>query len=150
MAELSVWTIPALDVLVPAVQAALWKLKPTPSVSPKDVAALSGQYYDGSVSVGVEDGALVLRLSATSHALNLTRVADTKHRPSQHAAQHAAQHDHEHASQHAYRVHPTNSSAGCRWLDDGQDDELAIFTVQNGTATALAFMDALFYRFHGP
>ena len=106
----------------------------------------SGTYYDGSVTVGVEHGALALRLSPTSDALNLTKLDAVAPPPSPPRSSAPGATGVEY---HHYRAHPANSSAGCRWLDDGQDDEIVRFTVDaaKGTATALAFMDSSFLRY---
>ena len=47
-----------------------------------------------------------------------------------------------------FRVQPVASTAGCRWLDDGEDLELAYFGVKSGgkKATSLRFMGSLFER----
>lgn len=127
----TVWTVPALEILVPAVLTALWRLKPpTPPPTADDLRAV-GSYYDGSVKVGVEGGALLLRLGDGASPLNLTRVPlkDPKSL--------------------AFRAAPTASTEACRQLDDGQDQEIAYFSApsESAKATRLDFMAGRYERY---
>ena len=47
---------------------------------------------------------------------------------------------------HAFRTHPVASTAGCRWLDDGQDQEIAYFDVKSGSVARLRYMNGAYER----
>jgi hypothetical protein len=50
VADTTVWTIPALSILAPAVRAAMNDLQQPPTL-PANASFFLGQYYDGSVTV---------------------------------------------------------------------------------------------------
>ena len=115
--EDSVWTIPALDILVPAIQKALWRLKAkAPPVVP-GAHDYVGRYFNG-VNVTLEASVLYMQ-APNSTALNMTWV-----------------------DRDAFRVEAVASSQGCRWLDDGADQEIVYFERDQvrGQVRALRFM----------
>ena len=101
--------------------AALWRLKPAPT-APPGAAMYVGSYAKGDAVVALSDDgtALLLRLYGGA-ALNLTAVDA-----------------HADADVVAFRTHPVASTAGCRWLDDGQDQEIAYFDVKGWERRAAA------------
>lgn len=131
--ELSVWTIPALDILAPAVAAAAFKTQPKAALPP-NVNRYLGTYFD-NVSVAVQDNALMFKLQNTF--LNLTLMVGDQENSN---------------SVHVFQAHPFNSTAGCRWLDDGVDTELVYFQMpKSGTseglqASSITFMGSRFDR----
>ena len=101
--EKSVWTIPALDIVAPAVRAALWRLQP-PRALPTGWERLVGRYYTPSDPVVVRADGAALLLTHGADVLNLTLTAIGG----------------------VLRAHPASApadQAGCRWLDDGTDEE---------------------------
>ena len=97
------WTIPALDIVAPAVRAALWRLQP-PRALPAGWERLVGRYYTPSDPVIVRADGAALLLTHGADVLNLTTTAIGG----------------------VLRAHPASAPAdqqGCRWLDDGADEE---------------------------
>ena len=121
--EHSVWTIPALDILVPAVMAAAWSFVEKPPL-PSKYSDLVGDYYDG-VAVAVQDDVLVL--SGLGELMNLTAIEGID-------------------SSLALRATVMNSTDGCRWLDDGTDLEIAYFDWDGDAVSRLRFMQSAFSK----
>ena len=132
---MSVYTIPALDILVPAVMKAMRRLHKPPPL-PANYARLLGTYYDGSVQVEKTDQELVFHLFDQKLKLSpitwpeIDNTTTTTTYPN------------------VLRAHPINSTAGCRWLDDGVDQELVYFHLPPGgdAATYIEFMGDRFER----
>ncbi len=132
--EHTVWTVPVLKILGPAIKEAMQKLAPLPQLPPGYERYL-GSYYDGTVVVELVGSELVLRglgygnksgplVSATA-GLVLRAVDD--------------------AHPNLLRAHPSDlDGIGCRWLDDGVDQELVQFYFDGQepaqSAIALEFM----------
>ena len=128
---LQVWTADALSLLTPAVSSVLWRLKPPPTL-PADAPQLVGRYLDGSVGVAASGEALLLTLAPGASPLNLSFIAE-----------------HSTPTMRAFVAQPARSEASCRSLDDGQDLEVAYFSLPSAgaNATSLRFMDGLFLRY---
>ena len=101
-----IWIL-ALDILAPAVRAALWKLKPAPKL-PAGWKRFLGSYYKPSdpVIIEVVNGTtLFFTMDSGNTALNLSSTSIDG----------------------VLRAHPatiaSGKDAGCRWLDDGTDQE---------------------------
>ena len=107
----------------------LWRLKPAPTAPPA-AAMYVGSYAKGDAVVTLSDDgtALLLKLYGGA-ALNLTAVDS-----------------HADADVMAFRTHPVASTAGCRWLDDGQDQEIAYFDVKGGSVARLRYMNGAYER----
>ena len=138
--ESSVWTVPMMDVLVPALEAALWRLKPPFSLPPKPTLdQLVGSYGGGEATVYAQAGALLLRLGSAD-PLNLTAVVPPAGRggapPGVASPKAPRAADDDDDDDYVFFVQPLNSTQGCRWLDDGQDLEMAYF--ERGSAPARA------------
>ena len=101
------YTIPALDILVPAVMKAM-KRQHKPAPLPANYARLVGTYYDGSVQVVKMDQELVFHLFDQKLKLNPITWPEKANTP----------------ITNVLRAHPINSTAGCRWLDDGEDQNV--------------------------
>ena len=129
----TVWTVDALSLLAPAVSSALWRLKPPPQL-PAGTELLVGKYLDGSVHVATSGAVLLLTLAPGAAPLNLTLITA-----------------HSTPTMRAFYAQPVQSTATCRSLDDGQDLEIAYFSLPSAGANAssLRFMDGLFLRYGG-
>eukprot|EP00658_Telonema_sp_P-2_P043883 TRINITY_DN31759_c0_g1_i1.p1 TRINITY_DN31759_c0_g1~~TRINITY_DN31759_c0_g1_i1.p1 ORF type:complete len:168 (-),score=14.16 TRINITY_DN31759_c0_g1_i1:117-620(-) len=122
VAEKSVWTVPAMDILVPAVQRAAWMLAPGPSL-PSGHSEMVGDYAFGT-RVWAQGGGLRF-VASSGVVLNLTSMEGVD--PSA-----------------ALRGHLVNSTEGCRWLDDGPDLEIVYFDWVGGTVLRVRFMGTAF------
>jgi hypothetical protein len=125
--ELSVWSIPSLDILIPAVTAASWKIAASHApVLPSKSQAMVGDYYKpGTVSV-TKRGAVLILSGVGSQDMNLTAIPGVD-------------------PNLALRAKPINSTAGCRWLDDGSDLEIAYFDWKaDDSVWRLRFMDGAY------
>ena len=134
--EDSVWTIPALEILAPAFEAALNRLQPSPQL-PKNYQRMEGSYYDGSVTIEADGQTLVFKTSKDGARLQLK--TDPTIPPD------------------FLRAHDIDglSTLGCRWKDDGTDQELVQFIMGNGAGhkadevVAIEFMGARYNRRSG-
>ena len=134
--EHSVWTVPALAVLVPAVEAALWRLQPAPTLPPS-AEEYVGTYgpKDARVTVAIEGGNTLVADGLGGGKMNLTALAWPD------AGDGAV------GPPHTLRARPVPPvTTGCRWLDDGSDLELVEFEVSGGKAQALSFMGGKYGR----
>ena len=130
----TVWTLPALRILGPAVKAAMAELQPKQALPPAYERFL-GSYYDGSVNVEVDPqdaSRLVLSLGPDATPLALS------YEPS--------------LGPDALRARPL-APLDCRHLDDGANLEIVYFsfevgggTVMGTQASALEFMGGLYDR----
>eukprot|EP00947_MAST-08B_sp_MAST-8B-sp1_P004846 g4846.t1 len=151
VAELSVWTVPAMDILVPAVRAALWALqaaRPPPPL-PSRHALMVGDYYEpNTVSVRLGKAAappfaptLYLHTSPDpGDVLNLTAVPGFD--PNRILRAFPA------ANNASSTGASAGASAGCRWLDDGPAQELVAFDwTEDGSAVhGLRFMGGSYFK----
>ena len=108
--ELSVWTIPSLDLLIPAVSAADWANKPPPAALPaasKLKQMIGGYYKPGTVTIALDasNKFLIFSEGASQPSMNLTAIDGI-------------------AMTQAMRAQPITTKQGCRWLDDGSDLEI--------------------------
>jgi CubicO group peptidase (beta-lactamase class C family) len=121
----SVWTIDALNILTPAIDKALRRLEPKPSL-PDNYAMYVGKYYDGSVTVEINDNNQLI-FNSSAGSLNLIDLVPPL--------------------KYALRVQNMNEM-GCRWLDDGTNNEIVSFIVENSTAVvAMEFMGSRYNKF---
>ena len=118
----SVWTIEALNILAPAVDQALTRLQPSAKL-PTNYAMYVGKYYDGSVTIAVQKEQLIFTSSAGE--LNLIEVPEMDN---------------------MLRVQNLND-IGCRWLDDGTNNEIVSFVVVNSTVVAMEFMGSRYDKY---
>ena len=128
--EHSVWTVQALDLLVPAVSAAAWAAAAAaPAALPSKSDAMAGKYYDGSVVIEATGAAPreVLLFEGVGETMNLTAIPGVD--PTV-----------------ALRATVVNSTDGCRWLDDGTNLELVYFDwdASNATVEKIRFMGATY------
>lgn len=138
----TVWTLDALNILVPSVISALRRLQPTPAL-PRDASLLVGRYCGGRMSVAIEGGtALVLRIGASGKPLELSDGVEGI------VATDATNDGKRTTSIRALRAHPVRVTEDCRHLDDGSDLEIAYFTqaAPDANATSVRFMDSLCER----
>ena len=117
--EDSVWTIPAADILTKALREILWSHQPRIPIAQPE--RLVGEYYGNWSVYQVDASTLQARLGAHASPLNLTAftpLPDTGHG---------------NGTTVVLRAHPTGSAAqaGCRWLDDGSDQELMYFEMDD-------------------
>ena len=119
----SVWTIEALNILAPAVDQALTRLQPSAKL-PTNYAMYVGKYYDGSVTIAVQKEQLIFTSSAGD--LNLIEVPEMDN---------------------MLRVQNLND-IGCRWLDDGTNNEIVSFVVVNSTVVAMEFMGSRYDKYN--
>jgi len=126
----NVWTIAALDILIPLFKSALWRLAPVPTL-PANYTALVGKYaisdgyYDTSVTVEVVGGQLIMNEGGGPNDILALSVVD--------------------GFENVLRVHIVNSTESCMWLDNG-DQEFAYFNILHGQVESLRWMGGLYGR----
>lgn len=129
----SVWTIPALQTLIPPITAALQAAQPAP-VLPADYKTYVGTYgpVDQEIKIDVDQAQTALVGVFLNATMNLT------------------EYPHGSATQKILRVTlPSPGTTACRWLDDGDNGELAYFDVpasSGGVATSVSFMGGVYDR----
>eukprot|EP01012_Entosiphon_sulcatum_P062689 TRINITY_DN8920_c0_g2_i1.p1 TRINITY_DN8920_c0_g2~~TRINITY_DN8920_c0_g2_i1.p1 ORF type:complete len:484 (+),score=62.55 TRINITY_DN8920_c0_g2_i1:22-1452(+) len=121
----TVWAYPALDILVPRLQAALWQNQPPPeSLLPPAATQYVGNYSQG-ISIFLSSNNNSLIAQSPGGLINLTRFS----------------------ADHVVRVTLIDENSSCRTLDDGVDQELMYFeVVGDQPATAFIFMDDRYTR----
>ncbi len=150
----SVWTVSALDILIPAVRQVMLNSQPLPSLMlPKKSESLIGDYYLGASVTFSKDGMyLSFCNQGGNNCLNITSFNENA---TGGAKGMVRANDDE--ILYPTKVHSTNNIA-CRWFDDGPDSEILYFVfkaeendtsihkltkkqnVQNSMATGLIFM----------
>ena len=129
----SVWTIDALEILAPALDAALTRLRPLEKL-PKNTAMYVGTYYDGSVKVYVNGTSLLFAsgVGPDGEYATMLKLVDINSNGEE---------------LHVLRALDIVGlgELGCRWLDDGDNQELVKFVLSdNGIVTAIEFMGEQF------
>jgi len=90
---------------------------------PTNYAMYVGKYYDGSVTIAVQKEQLIFTSSAGE--LNLIEVPEMDN---------------------MLRVQNLND-IGCRWLDDGTNNEIVSFVVEDSTVVAMEFMGSRYDKY---
>ena len=142
--EDSVWTIPAADILTAALQEILWSHQPRTPIA--EAQRLVGDYFGDWSVEQLDASTLQARLGVISAFVAKTLAAfassdlNSKDCGQAHAtplnltafptAAGSA------GDTVVLRAHPTGEGAkdGCRWLDDGDDQELMYFEMEEGSA----------------
>jgi len=128
VAENSVYTIPIVDILAPVLTAILTEQAERKAVVIAQPERFVGNYY-GKWRVW-QASPSVLQASFGGSTLNLTASG---------------------FDEAAFRVVPgmaAGRAIGCRWLDDGVDEEIAYFDLGSGESVAVSFMGSKWERLH--
>ena len=130
---------PALDILVPAVKAALWRLSAArgpPPLPSKHAAMVGGYFHPNTVTIelGSSSRVLLFRTGPDGQLMNLTAIPGIDPNT-------------------VLRARPVNSSQGCRWLDDGDDLELVYFewaSEAQSIVKSISFMGSRYGKLANP
>eukprot|EP01062_Namystynia_karyoxenos_P026168 TRINITY_DN20425_c1_g1_i1.p2 TRINITY_DN20425_c1_g1~~TRINITY_DN20425_c1_g1_i1.p2 ORF type:complete len:526 (+),score=213.34 TRINITY_DN20425_c1_g1_i1:84-1580(+) len=125
--EGTVWTVPAMGVLLPPLQKALERLaQPAAVPSP---SLYVGSYCGGRAAVSLSPaGEMLLGGELIGAPLRLSAPPQLP-------------------VPHSLRTEETGELPSCRWLDDGHDSEVAYFNVTAGApASSFSWMGMLCYR----